>query len=406
MTRALKVLIVGGGIGGLTAALACAQKGHDVVLYEQAEQFGEVGAGLQISPNAMKVLRALGAAGRVSRDAVRPLSLRMRHGIKASDEGLIFDVPLGAVAEQRWGAPYLHLHRADYIEALNDLVVETPNIDVRLGQIVTDVRSEPDAAILTLSDGSHETGDVLIGADGLHSVVRASLHGPDSPHFTGNVAWRATVPVEQLGPDMPDSVSCVWVGPRRHSVTYRLRGGALVNFVGVVENETAGSEGWSHQGSKAEAQADFAGWHPTITRILERVPDDALYRWALYDRAPLPFWSKDRVTLLGDAAHPMLPFFAQGAAMATEDAWVLAQCLSEAQCVETALKRYEASRLPRASRVQAASRGNMKTFHRVSPLEKLITYGPMTLAGRIAPGLIRRRLDWLYGADVTQSLPS
>lgn len=402
MVQRLKVLIVGGGIGGLTAALACAQKGHEVVLFEQAPEFGDVGAGLQIPPNAMKVLRALGVAGRVSHDAVRPLSLRMRHGESASNEGLIFNVPLGAVAEQRWGAPYLHIHRADYIEALKDCVADIPNVEVRLGQIVTDVRSEDEQATLTLSDGTHEEGDVVVGADGLHSIVRGYLHGGDSPRFTGNMAWRATVPVEMLGKDAPEAVACVWVGEGRHAVTYRLRGGSLVNFVGVVETDHSGSESWATQGSKVKAQEDFSGWHPSITRLLEVVSDDALFQWALFDRKPLPFWSRGRVTLLGDAAHPMLPFFAQGAAMATEDAWVLANCFSETSTVETALQAYQMGRHARASRVQAASRGNMKTFHRAGGVGQWATYGPMALAGRVAPGLIRQRLDWLYKVDVTQ----
>ena len=400
MDRALKLLIVGGGIGGLTAALACAKSGHEVILLEQADAFSDIGAGLQIPPNAMKVLNALGADGRVSRDAVRPQSLRLRHGATL-DGKIIFDVPLGAVAERRWGAPYLHIHRADYIEALYDLVRQVPNIEVRLGQIVTDIRLDDERVVLTLGGGTQLEGDALIGADGLHSVVRHSMHGSDSPRFTGNIAWRTTVPVSALGPDAPETVACVWVGPGRHVVTYRLRGGSLVNFVGVVETSAAGSESWKTRGSKAEAQADFDGWHPTITRILDVASESSLFRWSLFDRAPLPFWSRGRVTLLGDAAHPMLPFFAQGAAMATEDAWVLAQCLENAETVEAAFQHYEAKRLPRASRVQAASRGNMKTFHRSGRLEKLLTYGPMAIAGRLAPQLVRKRLDWLYGADVT-----
>lgn len=401
MGQAYTMLIVGGGIGGLTAALACAQAGHEVVLFEQAETFSEVGAGIQIPPNAMKVLRALGAAGRVSRDAVRPLSLRMRHG-QTDQEKIIFDVPLGAVAEQRWGAPYLHIHRADYIEALHDLVRETSNIEVRLGQIVTDIRSDADKAVLTLASGTQVEGDAVIGADGLHSVVRNQLHGSETPRFTGNIAWRTTVPVSALGEDAPDTVACVWVGPGRHAVTYRLRGGSLVNFVGVVETDNSGAESWNNRGSKAEAQADFDGWHPTITRILDVASEDSFFRWSLFDRAPLPVWSRGRVTLLGDAAHPMLPFFAQGAAMATEDAWGLAECLKQANSVPEAFQTYEAIRLPRTRRVQAASRGNMKTFHRRGQLEQLLTYGPMAIAGRLAPQLVRKRLDWLYGADVTR----
>ncbi|MEM7729762.1 MAG: FAD-dependent monooxygenase [Pseudomonadota bacterium] len=399
MAGASKVLIVGGGIGGLTAALACARAGMQVELFERALEFGEVGAGLQIPPNAMKVLRALGAAGRVSRDAVRPTALQMRFGQSGR---FVFDVPLGAAAERRWGAPYLHIHRADYIEALRDLVAGTPGITLHLGHSVTGLASTEACASLRLADGMQVTGDVIVGADGLHSVVRDWLHGDDSPIYTGNMAWRATVPAAQLEGDAPEAAACVWVGAGRHAVTYRLRGGAMANLVGVVEVGRFGQsprEGWMQAGDKADALSDFKGWHPTVRRILEAVPNGALFRWPLYDRKPLPFWSRGRVTLLGDAAHPMLPFMAQGAAMATEDAWVLARELSRDVPVPEALAAYEAARLPRSAKVQAASRANMTTFHRRTLLSQLATYGPMHLAGRFAPRLVRRRLDWLYGFD-------
>jgi salicylate hydroxylase len=394
------VLIVGGGIGGLTAALACAKAGHSVSLFERAREFAEVGAGLQIPPNAMKVLRALGAAGRVSRDAVRPSALQMRDGRTGR---FVFDVPLGAASERRWGAPYLHIHRADYIGALRDLVAEEPDVSVHLDRAVMGLASSAGQATLRLADGTQVTGDVIIGADGLHSVVRDWMHGGDEPRFTGNMAWRATVLVSVLEEHAPEAAACVWTGPMRHAVTYRLRGGTLANLVGVVEVgrlARKGPESWTEAGDKADALADFGGWHPTVTRILESVPDGALYRWPLYDRKPLPFWSQGRVTLLGDAAHPMLPFMAQGAAMATEDAWVLAQALSGEGDVPDALQAYEAKRRKRTARVQKASRANSRTFHRVSGFSQLATYGPMWLAGKVSPALVRSRFDWLYGHSV------
>ena len=223
--------------------------------------------------------------------------------------------------------------------------------------------------------------------------------GDDTPVFTGNVAWRAVVPMEKLGDLAPRPTACVWMGPGKHCVTYRLRRGALINFVGVVERDDWTIESWSERGTKAEALADFDGWHPTITRILNEAEE--LYRWALFDRAPLAKWADGRVALMGDAAHPMLPFMAQGAAMAVEDAWTLAQQLALTENAPRALQNYQSLRLARASRVQALSRANAKTFHKRTRLNQLGTYGPMWLAGKLVPTAIHARQDWLYGHDVT-----
>lgn len=400
----MKVLIAGGGIGGLTAALTCALFGHEVVLFEQAKALGEVGAGIQIPPNAMKVFRALGIAERIAQDAVRPTAIETKMGRSGRH---VFSVPLQDdagvdLATKLWGAPYLHIHRADYISALLDALGDTPEVTLKLGAAVSLIEQTVGSVTVTLSDGTHHDGDLLIGADGLHSTVRRWMHGSDRPTFTGNIAWRAVVPVELLGADAPLATACAWMGPGRHAVTYQLRGGTLANFVGVVEQDEPVGEGWHERGTKAAALADFVGWHPTITKLIEAVPDEALFRWALYDRAPLPHWSQGRVTLLGDAAHPMLPFLAQGAAMAVEDAWVLADAITKIDNLTAALQTYQAVRLPRASRVQAGSRDNAKTFHKRTWPSQLATYGPMWLAGTLAPSIIRQRLTWLYGEDVTQ----
>jgi salicylate hydroxylase len=401
----MKILIAGGGIGGLTAALTCAHFGHEVIVFEQADALGEVGAGIQVPPNAMKVFRALGMADRIARDAVQPTAIETKMGRSGRS---VFSVPLVGdagvdLAASLWGAPYLHIHRADYIAALRDALRDKPRVTLKLGAAVAAVDQSAQSVTITLSDGTQQTGDLLIGADGLHSVVRTWIHGPDRPIFTGNVAWRAVVPVDLLSAYAPEAKACAWMGPGRHAVTYRLCGGSLANFVGVVEQDEAGAEDWSARGTKADALADFSGWHPTITTLIEAVPEDALFRWALYDRAPLTHWTQGCVTLLGDAAHPMLPFLAQGAAMAVEDAWVLAEAISEADDLDVALRTYEATRLPRTTRVQAESRDNAKTFHKRTALSQLATYGPMWLAGTVAPSIIRQRLTWLYGVDVTQT---
>lgn len=391
----MKVLISGGGIGGLTTALCCLHHGHDVTLFEQAQTIGEVGAGLQIPPNAMRIFERLGVADRIAATAFAPEAIETRMGESGTT---LFTIPLAAMAVSRWGAPYLHSHRADYIAALLDAVTAQGTGIVQLGSTVSDFRQDDDGVTALLADGRDVQGDVLIGADGIHSALRDQLLGPDQPQFTGNVAWRAVVPIDRLGGDAPAPTACAWMGRGRHAVTYRLRQGRLANFVGVVERTDWQVESWTEQADKQEALLDFAGWHPTITRILQET--DGLFRWALFDRPPLSHWTEGRVALLGDAAHPMLPFLAQGAAMAVEDAWALAAELSRpGQTVSDALKAYEARRLPRTAKVQARSRNNAKTFHKRSAMARLATYGPMWLGGRLAPSIVHQRMDWLYGYD-------
>lgn len=396
----MKVLIAGAGIGGLTTALCCLQRGHEVTVFERASELLEIGAGLQITPNAMKVLEWLNLAGALSEYAFRPEAIQARMGETGRE---IFSIPLADYALKAWGSPYLHIHRADYVRVLETALKERAPKALKLGAAVTGYAQTESAITVSLSDGRTVTGDVLIGADGIKSTVREQMLGPDAPIFTGNVAWRAVVPIEALGADAPPPTACVWMGPGRHGVTYRLRGGTLANFVGVVERGDWTGESWTEPGEKDDLLRDFQGWHPTITEIIEAAEPGSLYRWALYDRTPLKRWTDGRAALLGDAAHPMLPFLAQGAAMATEDAWVIAEQISEnGRGVAASLKSYEDKRIKRTSRVQAASKANMKTFHKPTRAAQTVTYGPMWLAGKAAPIIIHRRLDWLYGYDVTR----
>lgn len=390
----MKVLIAGAGIGGLTAALCLLQRGLDVQIIERACELGEVGAGIQLPPNAMKVFAKLGLTDALKAAAYAPVALEARLG---EDGRKIFSVPTHA---ERWGAPYLNIHRADYIEVLRKSVLSLSPNALKLNKNIVSFSQKNGNVVVVMSDGDTISNDVLIGADGIRSVVREQLFGPDAPRFTGNIAWRAVVPAAVLqGPIRP--TSCAWFGRGKHAVTYPLRGGQLVNFVGVVERDAPLTEGWRARGDPSEAQADFAQWHPYITDILNAVSPDALFRWGLYDRAPLEVWSHGHVALLGDSAHPMLPFMAQGAAMAVEDAWVLAEALSNATDIAQALQSYHSRRIERATKVQAASRGNMKTFHQRTTLGQIATYGPMWLAGSYAPSIIRRRLDRFYAHDVT-----
>ncbi|KCZ93281.1 FAD-dependent monooxygenase [Hyphomonas johnsonii] len=392
----MKIIVAGGGIGGLTAALALIQFGHDVTVLEQADAIGEIGAGLQVSPNGMRVIEALGLSDRLTAVAFQPEGIELRMGRSGR---VVFDVPLGLAAEERWGAPYLHVHRADLIAVLSDSLQARAPGCIRLGARVEAYSQDAHGVTVALADGTDVSGDVLVGADGIHSRVRELMLGPDEPRFTGTVAWRAVVPVDQLGAHLPPPTACVWVGRQRHAVTYRLRGGALANFVGVVEQSDWRGESWSDEGTKAEALDHFRGWHPVIETLIRNA--GTLNRWALYDRPPLPRWTDGRVALLGDACHPMLPFLAQGAVMAMEDAWVLAARLSESGAVIGALAAYQMDRHARTTAVQAGARANTHIFHRRNLLTQLATYGPMWVAGRMVPALVQARNDWIYAHDAT-----
>lgn len=397
----MKIIVSGAGIGGLTAALCFIQQGAEVTVLERAPELGDVGAGIQVPPNAMKVFENLGLDNELAKIAFRPEAIEARMG--RSGLGL-FNIPLADAAIARWGAPYLHIHRADYIAVLETALRKQAPSAIQLGAELVSYSQNETGVTALLVDGTEVTGDVLIGADGIHSPIRETMLGPQAPVFTGNVAWRAVVPIDKLGDLPPRPTACAWMGAGKHCVTYRLRRGELANLVAVVERDNwtaeSRSESWVERGTHEEALADFQGWHPTITCILSEATE--LYRWALFDRAPLQTWIDGRVALLGDAAHPMLPFMAQGAAMAVEDGFVLANELAKANDVRQGLYAYQQKRLKRTAVVQAGSRANAKTFHRRSLATQLATYGPMWLAGKIAPTVIHARQDWLYGHDVTK----
>lgn len=400
MTESLHIVIAGGGIGGLTAALSCAHFGHKVTLLEQAPELGEVGAGLQISPNAMKVFRALGIADNVAAKAVAPDMIEARMGRSGT---VIFSVPLAQYARETWGAPYLHIHRADYITALHRAISDQTHIDLVLGAGVEGYEHASDVVCVKVQDGRMFYGDVLIGTDGVKSTVRAQMLGPETPRFTGNVAWRAVVPMERLGDLAPERTACVWMGPGRHAVTYHIRGGTLANFVGVVERDDWQTESWTEAGERAELATDFAGWHPVISHLISAIPQDNIFKWALFDRDPLGAWTDRRVALLGDAAHPMLPFLAQGATMAVEDAWALAvEVTRHSDNPVQALQHYQVRRFARTQKVQQASRANMGLFHKRGALSQILTYGPMWLGAYMFPTVVNSRLNWLYGHDETR----
>jgi salicylate hydroxylase len=377
----VKAVIVGAGIGGLCAAIALARRGIDVEVLEQASVLAEAGAGLQLSPNAMKVLRALGLADRVAAHASAPEALELRLGRSGA---CIFSIPMGDAAERRYGAPYLHIHRADLQAALAAALSEAAPGALKLG-----VRAEAIAAL---------EGDVIIGADGLRSLARRHIAGDEAPRFTGCVAWRLTAEAASVC-EAPPPAAVVWTGAGRHAVTYRLRGGRLLNFVGVIEQDGGRQESWSEPGDLAELARAFGAFAAPVRAVIAAAT--ACNRWALFDRAPLATWRRGNCTLLGDAAHPMAPFQAQGAAMAIEDAYVLARALAEAPSITDALTGYETARIPRTTRVLESARANARRFHHGDAPGQLATYGPMWIADRLAPGIVRSAQDWIYAFDAT-----
>jgi salicylate hydroxylase/6-hydroxynicotinate 3-monooxygenase len=364
----LSVAIIGAGMGGLTAAATLRRIGIEAQVYEQASRFTRIGAGIQMLPNSMKVLRGIGVEKALRKFAFAPHS----HLNRVWDTGeVVVELPM---PESRYGAPYLCTHRGDLHAAL---VAVVPADAVHLGKKLTGFEQRAGQVRLAFADGTDTTADAVIGADGLHSAVRELLFGPDTPRFSGRVAYRAVFPSSLMGGlDLGGSRTKWWGGDRHIVIYYTTAGRDEVYFVTSVPEpaEWLTPESWSAKGDVAELRAAFEGFHADVRGVLEACPD--CHKWAILDRDPLPSWSDGHVTLLGDACHPMTPYMAQGAATAMEDAAVLARCLEAAEDIPTAFETYEAHRKPRTSRIQAISSANtwMSTATNADP-------------------------DWLYGYD-------
>jgi len=354
--RATSIAIIGGGIGGLAAAASLLRAGFDVHVYEQAKALGEVGAGINIGPNASRILHRFGIAKQLANSGVRPQTFDQR---RWDDGRFLVRAPLGEAVETTFNAPYYTLHRCDLHRAIAAAV---PVDRVHLGQRFTHLADRGDQVEAHFENGACISADVLIGADGIHSVVRHALFGPEKPRFTGCVAYRGLVPSDRLTHLDLERTTQIWVGPGRHFVHYFVSAGKLVNFVAATEEDSWLRESWVDRGEVADALAAFEGWNPQVLSIIGSA--DETYKWALFDRSPLPQWSAGRVTLLGDSCHPMLPFMGQGAAQAIEDAATLKGGLEKfSDDVPAALRLYERLRLPRASRLQGMSEINKTRFH-------------------------------------------
>ena len=354
----MKILIVGAGIGGLVSALCLNKKGYEVEIYEQSEVLSELGAGVQLSPNATRVLDYLKLTDDLKPHVFEPRSFQF---LNYKTEKIISKRELGLKIQDDFGLPNFDVHRADLQKVLLNKV-EEEGIKILTNMKVIDVGNEENKAYIKINEEKIKA-DIVIGADGIHSIVREKIFEKKESSFTGNVAWRMLIPVDLLPRDLILPDTTVWLGPKKHFVSYHVSGGKNLNCVCLVEQDGWTNESWSERGNIEDLREVYNGWNQTIETLLKIANPNTLYRWALHDRPPMKQWSKGRITLLGDAAHPMLPFLAQGAAMAIEDGAVLADCISSYKDNEKSLKYFEQIRKPRTSFVQLAARRNAKILH-------------------------------------------
>ena len=403
------IIIAGAGIGGLTAALALARKGFRVEIFEREPNLDEIGAGIQLSPNASRVLISLGLADRLTPHIVSPSEIRIETGTG----GALARIPIGDLAEKSYGAPYWVIHRADLQSVLLDAVHARPEITLALNADLDEFsntsdgitargwRDREDFSEYEPTDGHafEARGLALIGADGLGSIMRHRIFNPSSiladtdPRYSGRTAWRASVSSADVAAALRAPIVRLWLGPRAHLVLYPIRSGTATNIVAITSDNRSRT-GWAEpNGNPEEVLAHFpeSDWSQAIRDLLA-VPD-IWSRWPLFDRPPIPRWCSGAATLLGDAAHPMLPFLAQGAAMAIEDAAVLADCLhASPNEVERALHRYERRRQPRTARAQRAARRNGLIYHLSGPAAAVRNYILRKMSGEP----LLARFDWLY----------
>lgn len=377
------ITVIGAGIAGLAVARALALRGATVTVLEQADAIREVGAGLQISPNGAAVLWALGLGAALDQTGTASEAVQLRDGL--TDAAVL---RLDLV-----GRGFRLVHRADLI-ALLAAGAREAGVQIRLLQRIASIDLSGPYPVVITAQGTRIDQPLLIGGDGLHSPLRAALNGTIAPFFTHQVAWRALLPAEPGARPVAE----VHMGPGRHLVSYPLRGGTLRNIVAVEERHRWVEESWSLRDDPMELRLAFDGWSPRVRGWLDRIEDVNL--WGLFRHPVAPRWHGSRSVILGDAAHPTLPFLAQGANMALEDAWVLAQSLATHDTPEAGFTAFQALRAPRCARIVAASGANARAYHLRSPWREAAHLG-LRFGGRIAPGLALSRLDWVYRHDVT-----
>lgn len=386
-----QITVLGAGVAGLAVARALAMRGAQVTVLEQAEAITDIGAGLQISPNGMAVLQALALGDGVAAQSVRAAAVVLRDGRDGSDV-LRMDL-----ARLRPAQGWQFIHRADLIDTLAKGAREV-GVDIRLSQKVVRIDLSGDHPRAVMADGSIHDAPLMIGADGLHSPMRQALLGRIAPFFTHQIAWRTVIPNDPSDP----AVAEVHMGAGRHLVSYPLRGGTLRNIVAVEERRRWVEEGWSLRDDPMDLRVAFEEFSPRVRGWLDRAED--VWLWGLFRHEVSPEWQrvlpKGAVALMGDAAHPTLPFLAQGANMALEDAWVLVRSLAETDTMAAGLAAYQVARRPRCTRIVAAANANARNYH-LSGVKRGVAHAALRLSGMVAPGLALKKFDWLYGFDVT-----
>jgi salicylate hydroxylase len=395
MSKQGHVAVIGAGIGGLTAALALLQRGIDVQVYEQSNQLKEVGAGIQISSNGTRVLFALGLEDALRQVQVRPQRRQLRHW-STGETWNWFD--LGDKSIERFGTPHLMLHRSDLHGLLSNAVRALKPDAITLSKCCVDVSSAETRAEARFEDGDVANCAYVIGADGIHSTVRVRLFGPSKPIFTGCVAWRSLIPMGKLPPHLTGLVGTNWLGPHGNVLHYPVHRGEIMNFVSISERSDWQVESWSTVGTREELRNDFRVWHEDVQTMIDQI--EAPYKWAMMIRDPMPSWSKGRITLLGDACHPTLPFLGQGGVMSIEDGYVLAACLDKYfETPSAAFARYEDIRKDRTATVVRKASENRESVFAPNLANKELVAEEVAKEWRQVR--LRERMDWLYNYDAT-----
>lgn len=395
VVKDLRIAIIGGGIGGLTAARALIRRGFDVRVYESSPALKEIGAGVALGPNAMKALRSLDLEA-----PIRAVGYQAPYEMLRTWKGRVISKTERAGTAARYGASACTIHRADMLDVLAQSL---PADVVTLGARCESVTSSDTVAAARFRDGSQIEADVVVGADGIHSAVRASLFGPDAPKFTGKICYRSVIPVEATPAKSLEPYQGLWLGPHGALVIYGVRRGELINVVCHYDDEHYKHESWITECDRAEVIERYKDWHPSMRELF--ASSDTWYKWALYDRDPMPTWTSGVTTLLGDAAHSMLPYLGQGACQTIEDGCVLAAALDQTrQDPRRALELYERSRRPRASRVVLAARARGADNHLVSPLAALKRDVEIAFRKRFSRDMTGRGESWI--ADYDAGAPS